>query len=94
MREMSDLEDGKVRKKCPCCDRWFTCDASCGNADRGCWCPECFKKLLEKVSEEEIYVYSLLDRFSCSVISQEDKEKLLLAYLTGKVVMVREDGEK
>lgn len=81
-----------AKRKCASCGNSFSCDVSCGNPLRNCWCVDCFRESLNRaVTEGLFHICRINDRFKCSLLSQEEKEKLMLLLLTGKVIVVEED---
>lgn len=69
------------------CGAKFTCEETCGNPERACWCKECLFKAIEEGirTNQPFRIVSVSDRIKCSLLTKEEKEKLMLCYVTNKV---------
>jgi len=70
------------------CGESFTCDESCGREGRNCWCRTCFFKGVKRAlrdGSESFNVQNIQDRFKCSLLTDKEKRKLVLLFITNKI---------
>lgn len=70
------------------CAERFTCDVSCGRENRNCYCRTCFFKGAKKALKDEskpFNVQNIRDRFKCSLLTDEEKNELVLLFITNKI---------